>query len=294
MKTNPDILCGGRVDRGFDAPKVIQSKDLTALDTEFFYTEKYGDRGYACLRIKLERDEKNELILSEENRYNVSTEVGNEVLSGTQELIDKFKLSGLNGTDEYTSGLPYPYSPMYFKARYASGESIYFYVDGNPQEPWCNELAEYFLNVFEEYGETSVLPKRESVQIVGFDIEYFDGAVNHAYGNIMTQNNEVKLLKRKYDYNTNESVHEEYIEVPENCYSELEIYLKGLKAYTLINGISDGLFGAKTPGIKKFDICIWHADRSQDFGSFEGEEITPDMLEKIRGIIKFVDKYFES
>ena len=112
MKTDPDILCGGRVDRGFDAPKVIQSKDLTALDTEFFYTEKYGDRGYACLRIKLERDEKNELILSEENRYNVSTKVGNEVLSGAQELIDKFKLSGLNGTDEYTSGLPYPYSPI--------------------------------------------------------------------------------------------------------------------------------------------------------------------------------------
>lgn len=126
------------------------------METEFFYTKESENYDYGCLRIKIERNEKNELILSEEYSNNVSINVGEEVLSGAQELIDKFKLSALNGTDKYTSALPPPYSPMFFKAEYASGEKIYFYVDGNPEELWCNGLAEYFLNVFEEYGETSV------------------------------------------------------------------------------------------------------------------------------------------
>lgn len=146
----------GTVDKSFDAQKVIESKDLTALETEFFYTKKNGNHDYACLRFKLERDEKNELILSEEYSYGVSIKVGDEVLSGAQEIIDKYELSKLNGTDKCTPELSAPYSPMFFKADYASGDRIYFNVDGNPEELWCNEFAEYFLNIFEKYGETSI------------------------------------------------------------------------------------------------------------------------------------------
>lgn len=159
MNTNEQVVCGGTIDNSFDAPKVIQSKDLSSINTDFFYTEKYGKHDYAYLHIKLERNEKNELILSEENRYKVSIKVDNEVLKGSQELIEKLELSSLNGTDQYTSGLPIPYSPVHFSAKYANGESLYFCMNGNPEALWCNEIAEYFLDVFEQYGETSVLPK---------------------------------------------------------------------------------------------------------------------------------------
>ncbi len=155
INPTPDVESGGKTDSSVDAPKAVESKDLTSMETEFFYAGKDinrsdGDR----LRIKLERNEHNELILSEAYRYGVSTKVGDEVLSGAQKLIDKFKLSELNETAE----LPESHSSMFFKAEYASGESIYFKVDDNPKTPWCNELAEYFLSVFEEYGETTVLP----------------------------------------------------------------------------------------------------------------------------------------
>lgn len=294
MTTDPDIMCGGTVDRSFDAPKVIKSKDLTAIDTQFFYKEKYGNRNYIRMHIKLEKNEQNQLVLSEKGFFDVSVKVGNEVLDGAQKLIEKLSLSKFNGEDKYTSGLPDPYSPVYFKAEYASGESIYFYVDGNPEELWCNELGDYFIDTFEKYGETAVLPKRESVQIVNIDIEYFDGTVLHRYCSILTKNDETKLLKSEFDRKANQSIYEKIIEIPENFYGELEAFLKDLNAYTLINGNNEGMWAAKTLGTKSFDIHLEHADHSQDMGSFEGKEITPEMLEKIQKIISFLDKYFEN
>ncbi|MGI6671310.1 MAG: hypothetical protein ACOX58_07045 [Christensenellales bacterium] len=152
----PDVEPGGKVDRSVDASKVIESKDLTSMEAEFFYAGKDINRSDSeRLRFKLERNENSELILSEAYRYGISTKVGDEVLSGAQKLIEKFKLSELSETD--IPELPESHSSMFFKAEYASGESIYFKVDGNPKTSWCNELAEYFLSVFEEYGETSVL-----------------------------------------------------------------------------------------------------------------------------------------
>lgn len=293
METDPDIMCGGVVDRSYDAPKVIESKDLTAIDTEFFYTENYGNRHDALLKIKLARNEKGELILSEENRYNVSAKVGDEVLSGAQELIDKFKLSELNGTDRYRSGLPNPYSPIYFKAEYASGESIYFCVNGNAEEAWCNELAAYFLDVFEAYGETSVLPPAESLQIVEFGVEYFDGDLGREYSSITMPDGEINLRKFQWDYAGDEDELEEYIDVPENFYSELESFLKDLGIQALINGDYVAPFEEKNPGVPGFNIFIKHADLSYDLGSIEGDEITPELLEKINAILDFANKYFE-
>ncbi len=297
MGTDPNIGTGGTVDRSFDAPKEIKSKDLTAMDSEFFYTIQYKPFDCARMHIKLVRNEKNELILSEEDCYNVSVKVGDEVLKGAQELIEKFELSKLNGTDKYTSGLPEPYSlPMYFKAEYESGESIYFSMNSRPNSSWCNELAYYFLDVFEEYGETSVLPPRESVQISRLDIAYFDGALYYLYYSEISEKDEVQLFKGVYEYerkNVYKGLCEKYIDVPENYYSELENFLKELKAYTLINGNNEDIWATKTPGVKSFDICIEHPDLSHNMGSFEGEEITPEILEKTQKLINFIDKYFE-
>lgn len=294
MNNDPDIMCGGTVDRSYDAPKVIESKELTSIETEFFYGENYINAGGCdCLRIKLERNEKNELFLSESYRYGVSTKVGDEVLVGARELIDKLKLAELNGTDKYTSGLPQPYSPVFFKAEYASGEKIYFCMDGNPQENWCNELAEYFLNVFAEYGETSVLPPRESVEIIRFEIGYFDGTVSREYISALSKDDEEKILKIHYDNKTEKSLAEEYIDVPENYYSELEVLLKELKANKLINMDDSFSYHRKTLGVKSFYIFIEHADNSQDFGYYEGEGITTEMIEKIQKIMSHIDKYFE-
>lgn len=174
--------------------------------------------------------------MSEEKGYGVSVKVNDKVLVGVQSLITALELSALNGTVKTTAGLSNPYSPIYLKAEYAGGERIYFCVNGNPQLPWCSELAEYVLQVFEEYGETSVLPKRESLEIIRFDITYFDGELNHTYCNVIMPDDTVKLLKSKYDCKNNKTVYEEYISIPETYYCELENFLKDVKVYTLING----------------------------------------------------------
>lgn len=157
---NDQVVCGGIVDKSYDAPKFIQSKNLSSVDTEFVYTEKFGIHDHARLNITLRRNEQNELILSEQSRYKVSVKVDDDVLTGVQKIIEKFNLAELNGKYRYTSGLPFQYMPIYFKAEYADGEKIYFFINGNPDELWCNELAEYFLNTFAKYGEKSVLPPK--------------------------------------------------------------------------------------------------------------------------------------
>lgn len=47
----------GVTDRSYSAPKKIESEDLIALNTEFFYTERYGNHENVSLRIKPERRE---------------------------------------------------------------------------------------------------------------------------------------------------------------------------------------------------------------------------------------------
>lgn len=288
------VIDGGIVDMSYDAPKVIESKDLTSLETELFYAGKYlNGGGYDCLRIKLERNEMDELILSETYSYNVTIKVRDEVLSGVQELIDKLELVKLNGTIRFTSALPPPNSPMYFRAGYASGESIYFKVDGNTQTPWSNELVEYILNVFAEYGASSVLPPRESVEIIRFELGYFDGIMSTEYIIGLSLNDEEILLKEKFDHKFDKIFSEEYIDLPENYYIELESLMETLKGYDLINLGDPDAFIWKTLGVKSFYISIEHADRSQDFGFLEGNELSPEMLEKIEKIMEFIDTYFE-
>lgn len=279
-------VCGGTIDNSFPAPKVIISKDLVSINTYFAYKERYDPFDYGHLDIRLERNENNELILSENNRYHVSVKVGEEVLGTAQTLITKLELARLNGTDRHTAGLPPPHFPVHFKAKYASGERIYFSVDGDPEAAWSNELAEYFLDVFADYGETSVLPPREKTAIVSFDIQYFDGKILYSYSHT---DDGTKLLKSIYDYDLDRELHSESVAVPEGYYSELEIFLKGLKAHRLINGSGRADYILGTEAIL---ICIEHPDWSQDLGSFEGADITSEMTGKTQKIIEFVDRYF--
>lgn len=152
-KQGYDVVEGGIVDNSYDAPKTIESKELSSVETEVFYSGKKenGELAdeYGYVEFKLKRDGDNNLILSESGRLNTSVNVGDEVLDGVQKIIDEYRLAELNGTVRYTSGLPALYSPVYFKAEYANGEKIYFLVDGDPEAEWSGMLAEYLMGVLE-------------------------------------------------------------------------------------------------------------------------------------------------
>ena len=70
---------------------------------------------------------------------------------------------------------------MYLLELNRRGEKIYFCINGSSGAEWCNEFAGYFPEVCGEYGETSVLPPKESTQIEDFDTFFLTPCTKSIY-----------------------------------------------------------------------------------------------------------------
>ena len=137
-------LCGGVTDRtDHSAPKVISSKEITALSASFWIQDEEG------------RGTRWNLSAEKDSSGGVSVRVGGAVqgqaladaafLAALQEVVDRFGLAKLNGIDRVTAGLPPAYSPARLSADYASGERLYFQMHGRPEAEWPQALLEIFL-----------------------------------------------------------------------------------------------------------------------------------------------------
>ena len=136
-------ICGGVTDRtDHSAPKVIESKQISALSASFWIQDEEG-RG---TRWKLSAER--------ESSGGVSVRVGGAVqgqaladaafLAALQEVVDRFELAKLNGIDRVTAGLPPAYSPTRLSVDYASGERLYFQMNGRPEAEWPRALLKLF------------------------------------------------------------------------------------------------------------------------------------------------------
>ena len=145
-----DCIDGGVTRRfSYDAPKVIHSTEIVALDASFFlYDEDGGGRGWS-FGVRREGEV---VLLSEKRRGRdvVAKPVDRDFLSKVHAVIMKHDLARLNGFDEVTSGLPYEYAPCSLNVDYASGESLYFHMDGDPEADWARELRNLFLKALGE------------------------------------------------------------------------------------------------------------------------------------------------
>ena len=144
-----DCIDGGVTRRSSrDAPKVILSTEPVALDAEFFlYDEDYGT-GWS-FAVRREGDEFR-LSVKKRGKEAVEKSVGKGFLGEVHAVIMKHELARLNGFDEVTSGLPCEYAPCSLNVDYASGESLYFHMDGDPEAAWARELRNLFLKALGE------------------------------------------------------------------------------------------------------------------------------------------------
>ena len=145
-----DCMDGGVTRRhSYDAPKVILSTEIAALDANFFlYDEEGGGRGWSFSV----RREGEAVLLSKKRRGRdvVAKPVDIDFLNEVHAVIMKHDLARLNGFDEVTSGLPYEYAPCFLDVDYASGERLYFHMDGDPEADWARELRNLFLKALGE------------------------------------------------------------------------------------------------------------------------------------------------
>ena len=138
-------ICGGVTDRtDHSAPKVIESKEITALDASFWLEDDDASRSGRW-----------ELQAFKGSSGGVAVIIGGAVqgqaladaafLDAVQDVLDRFKLAKLNGIDRVTAGLPPAYSPTRLSVDYASGERLYFQMNGDPKAEWPRALLEIFL-----------------------------------------------------------------------------------------------------------------------------------------------------
>ncbi|MBR5257944.1 MAG: hypothetical protein IKV51_03245, partial [Clostridia bacterium] len=67
------------------------------------------------------------------------------LIAAFQGIIDRFELAKFNGVDRVTAGLPPQFSPARLSVDYASGERLYFQMNGDPGAEWPRALFELFL-----------------------------------------------------------------------------------------------------------------------------------------------------
>ena len=123
-----DCMDGGVTRRhSYDAPKVILSTEIVALDTNFFSVRKRSCEA-------------------------VEKAVSKAFLKEVHDVIVKNDLPRWNGFDEVTSGLPVQYSSCSLSVDYASGERLYFRMDGDPEAEWARQLKTLFLREISANG----------------------------------------------------------------------------------------------------------------------------------------------
>ena len=156
-----DCVDGGVTRRhSYDAPKVIHSAEIVALDTNFFLLD-WEEGGYSLggrrWTFEVRREGESFLLTARlRGKEARAVAVDEAFLREVHAVILKHGLVRLNGYDAVTSGLPVQYSSCSLSADYASGERLYFRKDGDPRSAWANDLKALFLRALDSAEATTV------------------------------------------------------------------------------------------------------------------------------------------
>lgn len=156
-----DIIDGGVVNNtNYLAPKEIESEDLVSFQTHFF---RWADRLYGTSRsysFSMTKSADGTYTIREDSQEPLNCETDAAFAAKLQQLIREYELISLNGTDEWTNGLPGEYSPCSLSAEYVSGEELSFYMDGDPEAEWSGAVLDLFAAEFGAHGIKDLLPQK--------------------------------------------------------------------------------------------------------------------------------------
>ena len=294
-KPNDDPVSGGIIDHSDpSASKVIESKNLVSLETGFFCYETDPAEGGYRYSFSLKKID-GKPTLSENKRYQISCEVEEAVLGKVEEIIEQYNLAEWNGRNRYTSGLPEEYAPYYLSAEYASGERLYFYLDGDPEAEWSNALLKFFREVFAVNGYAQVLPPEASYVFTRFDFAYNEGETFYSYGNILMPGRDTDYITclHKYVWSLDDSEEEEMtVMIPDDYFAKVKNLVEECNLYELTNwSIMPPAFHHGDADY--FEFTLETADGRQFNGWYEGEEIPPEMNAVKEKVVAFMDPIFE-
>lgn len=226
-KPHSEHLCGGTTDNSDrSAPKVITSKQLCYLRTNFYLSTRETENGGHNFDFEVRQDESG-AVTAAEKHHSVSSTAEPSLLERLQAVIDKYRLAYNNGEDRITAGLPPEYQPCTFKALYASGEKIYFRCNNEPYSQWAEEIYTIITDHFALSGERSLLRKKEDSQMIRFMLRMRKNAIFTRYSDVNVPqedaiNGETLLLGRDvYNAREKKSICDDLIPFPPDYFAHL-------------------------------------------------------------------------
>ena len=157
-RKKPAPISGGKVD-GTDtnAPKVIESKELTDFAAAFYLRDRLSAADSGTFRFEVRPDESGKLILREDFS-GASIEANASLLDDIIAIIDENDLVFMNGVSRYTAGLDPDIALCELTANYASGEKLHFRIDNDWTAKWDEQLCDLFASRFEAAGVKLLAP----------------------------------------------------------------------------------------------------------------------------------------
>jgi len=113
----------------------------------------------------------------------VSAPADKALLDALQAVVDEYALAGQNGVYRLTAGIdPSEFGPSTLTVHYASGETLTFTVDNNPDEPWARATYLAFAKWFASRGIDTLLPSGLEKMVTFVSLKLKDGDNSYSYG----------------------------------------------------------------------------------------------------------------
>ena len=204
-------VCGGTTDKtDHDAPKKIVSRDLTDFHAHFYLRGEWSpgreDRFYTCEVKKDEQGALTAAVWTDTTDAALITVPAEEaLLASLQAVIEKEGLASRNGIYRVTAGLPPEFQACHFSASYASGETLAFTENNNPDAEWTRETYLIFADWFAEKGDDSLLPPKLTYgPVKDCRFTFTEGGRKYHYGPVRVQEKDAidgeRLLLEKTVY----------------------------------------------------------------------------------------------
>lgn len=290
---NPDIVEGGVINNtDYTAVKKIESREITELYASFYIFDEYDSSRDGRYFFSVSPDEEGRFVLTASGNYEHELEISDKELQGAQSIIEKYDLVEKNGIDKVTSGLPPECGPMSLQVDYASGESLSFTENGNPDEKWALELKSCFEGIMEKAGFDDVSPPAEAVTIEKFDIAFNVDNLAYHYCEYTKSDGNTYLFREVYDCDSEEEISITFAELTAGYYGELQEVIEedDVKSLHAPETVS---FSQPWTSEGFVTIYVDYQNGRQIYAEY-GPENTPENWDGIReDIQKFLDDYIE-
>ena len=147
-----EIVSGGVTDKSDpNAPKVIESTEITEFSVSVFLAERWTDEERHPFDFAVKPDE-NGVLTAYEMHSGIRYPADDTLLCALQEVISQNDLAAMNGVYRVVAGLAPTDWPRELKVQYASGETLQYTVNNNPYEAWALQICDVFSDWFQANG----------------------------------------------------------------------------------------------------------------------------------------------